>query len=304
VEEVLRLNQRPSRRTVALALIGALALQTVALAADLPETPVDTDTDTVVVTGTREAIERQIQTFVSSVTRMDGDLIGRWRESICPMVVGLTDAQAEFIQRRLIDVQNTVRKLREERRKSCAPNLFVIVTDEADQVLESWKGRDPGMFRWKTRDTVSRSNGSGPVRTWHNAIVELVDGDPITRSTDSFDRGLRRGRLKDSRIQQSATEYISAVVVLVNTREAGKVSLSQIADYVAMVSLAQIDLTATLSSANSILRLFAQPRPEAPPTALTAWDLAFLNGLYRTSYTPIRQRRDISARMTQALAPH
>jgi len=255
--------------------------------------------DTVVVTGGREAVRQQIVTFVASVTRVEGDVIGRWRDHICPMVVGLTDPQAQFVQRRLVDVQNTVRKFKEAVNKTCAPNLFVIITDEAEQVLTSWKSRDPGMFRWKTRDGVSRSNGDGPVRAWHNAIMEPSDGAP-----PSLNDGQPPGfKLKPSRIESSAAENIRAVVVLVDTRAAGSVTLSQIADYIAMVSLAQLDLTANLGGVNSILRLFAEPRPATPPTALTDWDLAFLNGLYRTSYTPINQRRDIAARMARALAP-
>jgi len=47
-------------------------------------------------------------------------------------------------------VQNTVRKFKPTD-EACDPNLFVIVTDEAEQVLASWKIKDPGMFRWKTR---------------------------------------------------------------------------------------------------------------------------------------------------------
>jgi len=278
-------------------LLPTLAIFLLAIAG--PAMSADPPLDTVVVTGTREAIERQIQSFVGSVTRMDGDLIGRWDDRICPMVVGLSDEQAQFMQRRLIDVQNTVRKLKVDKDESCEPNLFVIVTDEAEQVLASWKERDPGMFRWKTRLGVSRSNGSGPVRTWHNAIVERSDGGPVINR----DRQPPTVKLKPSRIESSAVENVRAVVVLVDTRAAGAVTLSQIADYIAMVSLTQLDLTANLGSVNSILKLFSEPRPETPPAALTDWDWAFLNGLYRTSYSPINQRRDIAARMTRELAP-
>jgi hypothetical protein len=283
------------QRKLTLPLIAACILQAAMAIAASSDPPLDT----VVVTGSKEAMRRQIMTFVQSVTRVDGELIGRWRDHICPMVVGLSDAQSQFVQRRLIEVQNTVRKLKPQGGQACEPNLFVIVTDEAEQVLSSWKERDPGMFRWKTRNGVSRSNGSGAVRTWHNAIVGNSDGGPVI---------VREGqpssyKLKPSRIESTVAENISAVVVLVDTRAAGKVTLAPLADYVAMVSLSQIDLNANLGSINSILRLFGEPRAEVPPTALTEWDFAFLNGLYRTSYSPMSQRRDLAARMTRALAP-
>lgn len=158
----------------ALQLIAAFHVHS-ALAA----TPAEPPLDTVVVTGSVEQTRRQIQTFVTKVTRADGELIGRWRDLICPLVVGLSEEQARFVALRLIEVQNMVRR-RKVDDSPCDPNLFIIVTDEAEQVIESWKRRDPGMFRWKTREGVSRSNGNGAVRTWHNVIMEPSDGAPAT----------------------------------------------------------------------------------------------------------------------------
>jgi len=284
------------RRIHALPLLAASVLRaSLCNGADTADVPLDT----VVVTGTREAVRQQIQTFVTTVTRKDGDLIGRWRNAICPKVVGLTDTQSQFVERRLIEVHDLVRKRDTNTAKRCTPNLFVIVTDDAEGVLSSWRERDPGMFRWKTRAGVSHSEGSGAVRTWHNAIVEASDGGPTTGGGGN----LPRGRLKDSRIQASAAENITAVVVLVDTRATGHVTLAQIADYIAMVSLSQLDLTAPVRGVSSILTLFGQPPPEEQPAALTAWDYAFLEGLYRTSYSPMHQRADIMARMTRKLAP-
>jgi hypothetical protein len=260
--------------------------------------------ETVEVTGSREQMRREIQTFVHKVTRLEGEFVGRWGTFVCPMVVGGSDVQAQFMQRRLIEVQDKVRKERSDPRRECRPNLFVIITDEADQVLADWKTRDPGMFRWKTREGVSRSGGAGPVRTWHNAIVEPADGGPSTGSR--LHTNLPSGKPScplSGRIVAGCWEHITAVVVLVDARATGKATLAQLADFISVVSLSQIDLSADLGGVDSILRLFAQPQPEVPPTGLTEWDYAFLNGLYRASYSPKDQQRDISARMVRELAP-
>ena len=66
--------------------------------------------ETVEVTASREKIRREIQTFVHQVTRLEGEFVGRWRMFVCPMAVGVSDPQAQFIQRRIIEVQNMVRK--------------------------------------------------------------------------------------------------------------------------------------------------------------------------------------------------
>ena len=262
--------------------------------------------DTVEVTASREKTRHEIQTFVYRVTRLEGEFVGRWGVFVCPMAVGVSDAQAQFIQHRIVEVQNTVRKRRPKPGAGCHPNLFVIITDEADRVLADWKERDPGMFRWKSREGVSRSGGTGPVRTWHNAIEEGSDGSAASESSRHFLKlpiNKPGCALSGSRIVAGCWEHITAVVVLVDARATGQVTLAQLADFISLVSLSQIDLTADLGGIDSILRLFAQPRPDAPPAGLTEWDYAFLKGLYRVSYSPMNQQRDIAARMVRELAP-
>jgi hypothetical protein len=270
----------------------------------------DESLDTVEVTASREKTRREIQTFVHKVTRLEGEFVGRWGRFVCPIAVGVSDAQAQFIQRRIIEVQNRVRNEQPKPDEECRPNLFVIVTDEVDQVLANWKERDPGMFRWKSREGVSRSGGTGPVRTWHNAILAPADGGPMNQgsalsqvsSTSPIDISAPSCPLS-GRIAAGCWEHINAVVVLVDARTTGKVTLAQLADFIAVVSLSQIDLSADLGNIDSILRLFAQPRPELLPPGLTEWDYAFLKGLYRVSYSPMNQQRDIAARMVRELAP-
>ena len=66
--------------------------------------------ETVEVTASREKMRREIRTFVHKVTRLEGEFVGRWGISICPLVVGPSDTQAKFIRHRLIEVQDKVRK--------------------------------------------------------------------------------------------------------------------------------------------------------------------------------------------------
>jgi len=288
--------------------ILTLALAITWLAA--PARAADDSLETVEVTASREKMRREILTFVHKVTRQEGEFVGRWGGLVCPIAVGVSDAQAQFIQRRIIEVQNKVRKKNPKSDAECRPNLFVIVTDEVDQLLADWKERDPGMFRWKSREGVSRSGGTGPVRTWHNAILVGADNQTINQ-VSPLNQVSTGSRLEinapscplQGRIEAGCWEHINAVVVLVDARAAGKVTLAQLADFISVVSLSQIDLSADLGGIDSILRLFAQPRPEVPPAGITEWDYTFLNGLYRVSYSPMNQQRDIAARMVRELAP-
>lgn len=260
--------------------------------------------ETVLVRGSRAEVRKQVETFVSQVTRMDGDLIGRWRDSLCPWIVGLSDSQNAFIRNRLVEVEAKVRKRKPQPDRKCQPNLFVIITGDAEGVLADWKERDPSMFRWKTREGISRSEDAGPVRIWHNAIELRADDGPWVYQNIGPARAAKQGRLQDSRIKQSAKEAITAVVVLLDVKKTGPVTLVQTADYLAMVSLSQVDLKADLGATNTILKLFAEARAGPTPAALTDWDYAFLNALYRVGYySPMHQRMDISARMSRELAP-
>ena len=297
-----------------LARIVTLTLSITWLSA--PARAADNSMETVEVTASREKMRHEIQTFVHKVTRLEGEFVGRWGEFVCPMAVGVSDAQAQFIQSRIIEVQNTVRKKKSKPDAKCKANLFVIITNEADQVLADWKERDPGMFRWKSREGVSRSGGTGPVRTWHNAILTISDVGAVNSASAlpqvagnaQITTGSRLNISAPScplngRIVAGCWEHINAVVVLVDASKTGKASLAQLADFISVVSLSQIDLSADLGGIDSILRLFAQPQPEVPPAGITEWDYAFLNGLYRASYSPVNQQRDIAARMVRELAP-
>jgi hypothetical protein len=259
-------------------------------------------------------MRREIQTFVHKVTRLEDEFVGRWGEFVCPIAVGVSDGQAQFIQRRIIEVQNTVRKKQPKADAKCQPNLFVIITDEADQVLADWKDRDPGMFRWKSREGVSRSGGTGPVRTWHNAILTVSDVGAVNTNSAlpqvAGDARVTTGsRLNISapscplngRIVAGCWEHINAVVVLVDASKAGN-KPGATADFISVVSLSRsISLGSRWHRRHP--QAVAQPRPEVPPAGITEWDYAFLKGLYRASYSPVNQQRDVAARMVRELAP-
>jgi hypothetical protein len=68
--------------------------------------------------------------------------------------------------------------------------------------------------------------------------------------------------------------------VVINDAETGKATFGQLADYVGMVALARVDLSADFAGVDSILRLFATSDPTtAAPARLTQWDQSFLKTL-------------------------
>ena len=80
-----------------------------------------------------------------------------------------------------------------------------------------------------------------------------------------------------SRLNTQIVDDIFRTVVIVDVDEVSGLSVRQLADYVAMVSLAQINPEADTNAYASILNVFDDPDASA---GLTDWDQAYLAGLY------------------------
>ncbi len=282
-----------ARRSTCIATLFLIGIAAGTAADNPPATPPDDDLDTVVVQGKRVPIRKSIVSFVSGITRLEGDLVSRWRDPVCPYVVSTSEKLRVYVRERLLEVAESV-PVRSTRKADCEPNLFIVITPEPDAFVERWKQRDGGMFSWKPRGGVERTE-SGPVRTWHLADLEPADGSPINQK-DGQPPGFK---MKGSRIEVNAMEAMSVAVILIDANAVTQVTPQQLADYVAMRSFAKVDVTADLSSTPTILKLFA---PEGgAPAEITDFDRAFLRGLYRTAYAPANQRLAISASMTRQL---
>jgi hypothetical protein len=262
--------------------------------------------DTVEVVGHREKLGKEVQTFVSKLTQLDGELVSSWVMPICPKVVADDPAHAEYIRQRLLEVAAEV-PFDADTDAKCRANTFVVVTSAPERFIAQWKERDPGMFIWRPRRDVTRSPESLPVRTWHNVRIEPADGEVmLAGNTATFGSRLPSSapkfkKKRASRIQSNVSENLQSVLVLVDTNKAAGVSLRQLADYIAMVSYSKVDLVADFGHSNSILRLFSEDETTVRPPGLTPWDLAFLRGLYRQSFEAVHQRTAISTRMVRDL---
>lgn len=255
--------------------------------------------ESVEVIAKREALRNAIRAFVSNVTRADGENLARWRQPICPSVAGVTREQGEFVRSRILEIAATAGAPFSLDEK-CRSNLLVILTPEPDQLWKGWRARFPKMFSSESAQVIEHVlAATRPVRVWHNAMLNNADGtSPITSPTKSPEY-----RLKDSRLMSSVAEDSVSVVVVADTTRTGSATFGQLADYVAMVSLARVDLDADFASSPTILRLFAEPSLESVSTRLTNWDQAFLKALYGTRNPLLRPRAVIATSTAQDLGP-
>lgn len=258
--------------------------------------------DTVEVTAQREKLRQAIVAFVSNITRWDGQNVARWRSPLCASVVGASSEQGEFIRARVLEVAASVGAPFSDDKK-CDANLHVILTDQPEQMWAAWRERYPRMFSRESPENIKRIvETKRPVVTWQNATLNNSDGTPPRRVGGGLEY-----RLVDSHIRGSVSEDVFSAIVVVNTSATGKATFGQLADYVAMVSLARIDPRldpdTDFAGSSTILRLFAESSEDVP-SRLTNWDQAFLKGLYRSrDAVLLRQRNDIALSMRDELAP-
>src|ERR1700753_236331 len=103
------------------------------------------ETVTVEAQKQRELIEHQISTYVSAITLPNtGEALLRWHQPVCPAVVGLSNAEDEFVLARLsqaaVDAGAPVAP------EKCTPNFLVVATREPGVLMQKWWERNPTMF--------------------------------------------------------------------------------------------------------------------------------------------------------------
>jgi len=293
---------------VALALAALLA---VAPMQDVPQTapsaaaaePVDLGE--VEVTG--RTLDDMIRSFVTEVAepnRRRG--IARWADRLCVGVVNLRAEPAQYIVDRVSTVAEDL-GLRTGA-PGCAPNVVVIASAEADNlagqlVRERRRGLRMGGAGMDRGGAALRDFAASdqPVRWWQVSIP--VDADTGARairlpgeckgSCDAMgnnpgDYAPTTSIFAASRLSNEIVDELLRTVVILDMEQVGGVSAQQLADYVAMITLAQIDPEADTSGYATILNLFQSPDAAG---GLTDWGSAYLSGLYDAE----RTRRNLRA---------
>lgn len=266
----------------------------------------------VVITGRSE--EAAIRAFVDDLARdrAPENQLARWDRSICPGVAGLQAEYARFVLRRIWQRAREVGL--EAGRSGCRVDILIIVSTDANATARELVDRYPrvlGKFQQYGESTPGRESlqafrtSAAPVRWWFVSNTATVDGTKISQGPDGAAPVVRVPNA--SLINRQTRQDFSRAFMIVDAGKIMGVELSALADYLAMAALAQIDAGADTSSYSTILNLFSAPaRGDAPMSAMTTWDLAYLSGLYkapRAAASAKAQERDIARRMNRTVAP-
>ncbi|CAN5526155.1 hypothetical protein BH10PSE14_BH10PSE14_19350 [soil metagenome] len=247
-----------------------VALASGSLAQESPTPPIEGDT--IVVTGRSGGVTRS---YVDRVARPEpGRQLARWNAPLCIKYDGLDEKYAHFIQGRIAETARNIGL------KMAGPNcptaVIVKLTDQADALTSALLHSYPLRLGSVTSGThpskrlIAALEAPRTVRWLAASATVNQDGTPINAVANQV-------RI-DSLIRSATREDMDSKIILIDEVRLVGVSLNQLADYIAFITLASPDAAADFAGTDSIMALFAGAGPG--PARMTGQDLAFLDALY------------------------
>lgn len=241
---------------------------------------------------TGRSLERLIADFVGEVAAPNRNRgLARWTGTVCVGVVNLRAEAAQYLADRISTVAEDL-GLRTGA-PGCTPNILVVATDDggslATKLVEEHgrafrmggAGMDRGGAALRDFQQTER-----PVRWWQLSLpIDSETGDRAVRlpgecvspCSSSVHYAPVISVSSATRLRTQIVDNLFRTIVAVDVDSVSQVSITQLADYIAMISLAQIDPDADTRAYASILNVFDDPTDSQ---SLTDWDKAYLSGLY------------------------
>ena len=286
------------------ALLAVAPIQTTPAPQNAPQNdPVELG-DVEVTGRTLDAMIRSFVDEVAEPNRRRG--LARWDDRICIGVANLRGEPAQYIIDRVSTVAADLGVVPGE--PGCTPNVIIIASDDADGLAQTlveerrraFRMGGSGMDRGRTALEAFVASDR-PVRWWQVSMptdsetggrAVRIPGECSGACSAPGDFAPTISVSAASRLTTQIVDYIFRTVVILDIDQITALSGQQLADYVAMVTLAQIDPEADPSGYASILNVFEEPDAVA---GLTEWDQAYLRGLYGAE----RNRKNLLAGRTE-----
>jgi hypothetical protein len=246
--------------------------------------------DEVVVRGRRMSevefdLRAYVRSFVDQVAALPpGQGYARWDRRVCIGVHNLEAQAAQYIADRVSQLVAEVGL--EAGEPGCRPDVMIIFTVDGKETATYIAEERPRLLRpggglagmnltLEQLDEFADSDRA--VRWWHVSMpVGAHNGDRAT--TMARDNEAPAVRVQGaSRIHSGVRDDMYYVIIVVDAAKLLGTTWQQLADYLGMVSLAQIDPSADLSAFDSILNLFSNPLAYS---GLTDWDRSYIRALY------------------------
>ncbi|HEX3677043.1 MAG TPA: hypothetical protein VHU79_06610 [Sphingomicrobium sp.] len=241
-------------------ILGAFALPSFVAGAQTPTPSAQVAKEPPIVVEGR--LKQAISGFVQRLTQSGPtDQIARWKDEVCPLVLGIDPSEARFMEQRIGELARTVR-LRAGG-SSCLTTMAVVITSDPKAFIDDLLRNYSITLRADGWDRLKRFvESTRPVR-WISATDEC-----------GFSCGLA-----GSRIRKDTRPSLAAMIVVVDANQLNGVNIGELSDYVALVALSNPNDRSSTHH-NSMLALFDDPRMSNASFELTDFDRSFLAALY------------------------
>lgn len=239
-----------------------------------PSTPPD---DAIVVQARGGDMTRA---YLDRVARPEpGRQLARWNVPLCIAYDGLDASVARFIQARIAETAGKVGLAMARGR--CPTAVIVKLSDRADALTRELMRTNPPRLGSGTnrmpisKRTIDALEAPRTVRWLTASATVTADGVDIEASANRV--------WSASLIRSPTREDLHSKIILVDALRLADVTLNQLADYLAFVTLASPDIAAEFAGTDSIMALFAGAGfagSNTAPARMTRQDTAFVEALY------------------------
>lgn len=236
----------------------------------------------------------------------------RWHRDVCIGVHNLENRAASYIVDRISSLAAELGL--EPGEPGCSPSVNIVFSTDAQAMAASMVESEPRLFRpagghagmdlgLEALDDFATSDRA--VRWWQVSLpvdartgVPAIEMPQVKGSCGAMHCPPQVAVAGPSRIHSGIRDDLQYVIIIVDATKLPGTTWQQLADYLGVVSLAQIDPKADPSAFDTILNLFTNP---AAYSGLTDWDRTYLHALYAFDQerTPTAQRREIVNRIAR-----
>jgi hypothetical protein len=211
------------------------------------------------------------------------DQLSRWSVPLCPQTGGLSAPFNAYVTARVKLVAAAVGAPLDKhpnRSFPCKTNLLIIFTTKPQTLMDDVRKHHADALGFHYAAQAERlARFDRPFKAWYVTGTQ-AEGGPIQEDKE-FNRV--QGGEAGSRLTKRLASRFIGVLVVVDANQIVGHQIRAISDDVAMLSLARANELKGCSALPTILDFLSQDCPSAAdPDGLTAYDVAYLKGLYST----------------------
>jgi len=269
--------------------------------------------ESVTVTGIKD-VEKAVTDYVGTMTvptHVAGKM-ARWRDGVCPIVAGVRPEAVKFVTRHVRDVAAQVGAPVNDK-ADCKPNIEIVFTTTPQALLDTIFIKYPHLLgdHDNSAQATKLATFTRPIQSWYSTATKDLHGQPQVDGIKTggvpmtlqlppggyggptggalpmYEMNLPGARVTNvtgSRMGDGTSSEFNHVVIVVEPARLLAYEIGTLADYIALLALAQMPMPEKCQELPTIMNLLVTGC-SAAPTTLSSVDLAELHALYKVTAT-------------------